>query len=215
MTAHSRSCAPENDADAEAANQATEPPQGRPRGKFFYTLAESCPGPPIASDAPLIARGVRPQRQGRGSCTGRAALAAELRRAGPIAIFAAKALGGAGALLWAFHNARSGLCFPSYETIAEAAHCARSTVAEAVEALEDAGVLGSGPADQACEGALPRPVRRRRRNARGAAADLSNAYRFNDPGGVNLAVSNFGSAFTQLLSPKSRREHQTKITFLR
>jgi hypothetical protein len=45
------------------------------------------------------------------------------------------------ALLWAFHNAKSGLCFPSYETIAEAAHCARSTVAEAIHALEGAGVL--------------------------------------------------------------------------
>ena len=36
---------------------------------------------------------------------------------------------------------KSGLCFPSYETIAAAAHCARSTVAEALTALEDAGVL--------------------------------------------------------------------------
>jgi Helix-turn-helix domain len=45
------------------------------------------------------------------------------------------------ALLWAFHNAKSGLCFPSYETIAEAAHCARSTVAEAIKALEDAGIM--------------------------------------------------------------------------
>jgi len=45
------------------------------------------------------------------------------------------------ALLWGFHNAKSGLCFPSYETIAEAAHCARSTVAEAIKALEDAGIL--------------------------------------------------------------------------
>ena len=45
------------------------------------------------------------------------------------------------ALLWAFHNARSGLCFPSYEKIAEAAGCARSTVAEALKALEDVGVL--------------------------------------------------------------------------
>ena len=34
------------------------------------------------------------------------------------------------AILWAFHNAKSGQCFPSYETIAEAAHCARSTVAD-------------------------------------------------------------------------------------
>jgi hypothetical protein len=46
-----------------------------------------------------------------------------------------------GALLWAFHNARSGCCFPSYERIAEKADCARSTVAEAIKALEFAGVL--------------------------------------------------------------------------
>jgi Helix-turn-helix domain len=46
-----------------------------------------------------------------------------------------------GALLWAFHNARSGCCFPSYERIAERAGCARSTVAEAIKALEFAGVL--------------------------------------------------------------------------
>src|SRR5690242_4793063 len=46
-----------------------------------------------------------------------------------------------GALLWAFHNARSGCCFPSYERIAEKAECARSTVAEALKALEWAGVL--------------------------------------------------------------------------
>jgi Helix-turn-helix domain len=37
------------------------------------------------------------------------------------------------ALLWDFHNAKGGLCFPNNETIAETAHCARSTVAEAIE----------------------------------------------------------------------------------
>ena len=45
------------------------------------------------------------------------------------------------ALLWGFHNSRSGVCFPSYERIAEKAECARSTVAEALKALEWAGVL--------------------------------------------------------------------------
>jgi hypothetical protein len=45
------------------------------------------------------------------------------------------------ALLWGFHNARSGCCFPRYETIAARAECARSTVAEALKALEWAGVL--------------------------------------------------------------------------
>ena len=53
----------------------------------------------------------------------------------------AKTLAVLEALLWGFHNARSGLCFPSYETIAAKAGCARSTVAEAIKALEDAGVL--------------------------------------------------------------------------
>ncbi len=45
------------------------------------------------------------------------------------------------ALLWSFHNSRDGRCFPSYEAIAAKAGCARSTVAEALKALEWAGVL--------------------------------------------------------------------------
>jgi biotin operon repressor len=45
------------------------------------------------------------------------------------------------ALLWGFHNAHTGVCFPSYEAIAAKAECARSTVAEAIKALEWAGVL--------------------------------------------------------------------------
>jgi hypothetical protein len=45
------------------------------------------------------------------------------------------------ALLWSFHNAKSGRCFPSYERIAERAHCARSTVYEAIRALEACGIL--------------------------------------------------------------------------
>jgi hypothetical protein len=36
-------------------------------------------------------------------------------------VVTAKALAVLEALLWAFHNAKSGLCFPSYERIAEAA----------------------------------------------------------------------------------------------
>lgn len=45
------------------------------------------------------------------------------------------------ALLWDFHNAKTGWCFPSYEAIAEKAVCARSTVHLAITALEDAGLL--------------------------------------------------------------------------
>jgi|SRR4051794_11843087 len=45
------------------------------------------------------------------------------------------------ALLWGFHNARSGVCFPSYESIAARAGGSRTTVYEALKALEWAGVL--------------------------------------------------------------------------
>jgi hypothetical protein len=45
------------------------------------------------------------------------------------------------ALLWGFHNAATGACFPSYEAIAAKAECCRDTVYEAIKALELAGVL--------------------------------------------------------------------------
>lgn len=45
------------------------------------------------------------------------------------------------ALLWGFHNAKTGRCFPGYERIAAKAGCNRSTVYEAIHALEAAGIL--------------------------------------------------------------------------
>jgi hypothetical protein len=45
------------------------------------------------------------------------------------------------ALLWGFHNAHTGRCFPSYEAIAAKAECCRDTVYEAIKVLEFAGVL--------------------------------------------------------------------------
>ena len=72
-----------------------------------------------------------------GSCTS-PALSPAGQRDGQIT---AKALAVLEALLWGFHDAKSGLCFPSYERIAEAAGAARSTVAEAIKALEDARIL--------------------------------------------------------------------------
>ena len=45
------------------------------------------------------------------------------------------------AMLWKFHNSRTGYCFPSYETIAAAAKCCRDTVKEAIKALEAADIL--------------------------------------------------------------------------
>jgi Helix-turn-helix domain len=44
------------------------------------------------------------------------------------------------ALLWSFHNAETGRCFPSYERIAERAGCAHTTVYEAIHALERVGI---------------------------------------------------------------------------
>ena len=87
------------------------------------------------------------------------------------------------ALLWGFHNSRSGCCFPSYEAIAARAECARSTVAEAVKALEWAGVL-------TWQNRITR-VRERCRDLFGHQGwrwriiRTSNAYVFRDPLAVN------------------------------
>jgi hypothetical protein len=84
-----------------------------------------------------------------------------------------------GALLWQFHNARTGCCFPSYERIAAKAGCARSTVAEAIKVLEFAGVL-------TWQNRITR-VRERCRDLWGREGwrwrviRTSNAYAFRDP----------------------------------
>ena len=88
------------------------------------------------------------------------------------------------ALLWGFHNARTGCCFPSYEAIADRAECARSTVAEALKVLELAGVLS-------WQHRIAR-IRVRERDLFGQWANrwrvirTSNAYVFADP---RVAVS--------------------------
>jgi hypothetical protein len=56
-------------------------------------------------------------------------------------VLTAKFVAVLGALLWGFHNAATGRCFPSYERIAEKADCSRATVYTAIHALEDAGIL--------------------------------------------------------------------------
>ena len=45
--------------------------------------------------------------------------------------------------------------YARYELIAEAAHCARSTVAEALKALENAGVLPGSTGPNGCARACP------------------------------------------------------------
>jgi hypothetical protein len=83
------------------------------------------------------------------------------------------------ALLWGFHNSRSGCCFPGYGAIAAKAECARSTVAEALKVLEWAGVL-------TWENRIARiQVRERdlfgRWASRWRVIRTSNAYVFRDP----------------------------------
>ena len=94
-------------------------------------------------------------------------------------LITAKAFAVLEALLWGFHNAASGRCFPSYERIAEAAGCARSTVYEAISALEAAGLM-----------TWVHRLKRVREPAPGlpgvgasrvCVVRTSNGYRFNDP----------------------------------
>jgi hypothetical protein len=75
-------------------------------------------------------------------------------------VITAKALAVLEALLWAFHNAKSGLCFPSYEKIAEAAHCARSTRGGGSQGTRGRRSPFMGPEDQAGAGELRRSARR-------------------------------------------------------
>ncbi len=83
------------------------------------------------------------------------------------------------ALLYGFHNASTGACFPSYEAISAKAECCRDTVHEAIRALERAGVLKW----------VNRIVRERVRERdlfgqwanRWRVLRTSNAYTFRDP----------------------------------
>jgi hypothetical protein len=84
------------------------------------------------------------------------------------------------ALLWRFHGADGGgRCFPAYERIAAAAKCARSSVAVAIRALEDAGILS-------WINRIAR-IRRQERDLFGHVVTVlqvirtSNGYRFVDP----------------------------------
>lgn len=44
-------------------------------------------------------------------------------------------------LLYVFHNTTTGRTFPSYARLAEASHCANSTVGAAIQALEAVGLI--------------------------------------------------------------------------
>jgi hypothetical protein len=179
------------DADAEALSEVIEARRGVLGGKVAQNEPKAILGLPGASRrAPRLREKMfglgRPRALDRNAKVRIMHLARCLSRRTELGkaygVVTAKALAVLEALLWAFHNARSGLCFPSYEAIAKAAGCARSTVAEAIKALEDAGVLSW--------------VHRIKR-VREAAPDLfdghgwrwrvirtSNAYNFRDPKAV-------------------------------
>jgi helix-turn-helix protein len=111
------------------------------------------------------------------------------------------------ALLWGFHNSRSGCCFPSYEAIAAKAECARSTVAEALKALEWAGVL-------AWQNRITRILVRERDlfgrwASRWRVIRTSNAYVFRDPksegssGFSSTSENRAGTPNQDILSPRT------------
>jgi DNA-binding MarR family transcriptional regulator len=86
----------------------------------------------------------------------------------------AKALDVLSALLWGFHNAKTGLCFPSIDKIAKAARCSPATVQKALRALEACGLLSW----------VNRIVRRREHGPTGwrwRVYRTSNGYAFTDP----------------------------------
>lgn len=93
------------------------------------------------------------------------------------------------ALVWLIHDGRTGQCNPSYETIADKAHCARSTVAEAIVALEAAGLLSWSQ--------RLRRIRERQLDLFGRwvwcwrVIRTSNAYVIHAPGGRNTGKSEF------------------------
>ncbi len=106
-------------------------------------------------------------------------------------VVTAKALAVLEALLWAFHNAKSGLCFPSYERIAEAAGCARSTIAEALKALEELRILSWVHRIKRVR--EPCPDLLGDNGWRWRVLRTSNAYDFRDPGTPNSSKANFQS----------------------
>jgi hypothetical protein len=80
------------------------------------------------------------------------------------------------ALLRRFYSYRDGTCFPSYDAIAEAAACARSTVAAKLRVLEQLGIIES--IRRKVVASFTTRVHRVRFDV---AVQTSNSYRFNIP----------------------------------
>jgi hypothetical protein len=181
------------DADSEATSEAVEARKavlaGRVVSEQGLKGASGLPRglqTPGEGFRPRPPAGAGPQRQGPDHALGALSQSANGEGQG-LRCLTAKALAVLEALLWGFHNARSGLCFPSYETIAEAAGCARSTVAEAIKALEDTRIL-----------TWVQRIKRVRERVSDLLGDsgwqwrverTSNAYNFRDPGSPDSSNS--------------------------
>jgi hypothetical protein len=121
------------------------------------------------------------------------------------------------AMLWKFHNSRTGYCFPSYETIAAAARCCRDTVYEAIRALEAADILTwvnrFDKIPTQCLGAFGRAF------TRWQVIRTSNAYCFRDPLPCATEFDSYKSenppgTLNQELSVLSYLDGSTKVVVL-
>jgi len=122
----------------------------------------------------------------------------------------AKALAVLEALLWGFHNSQSGLCFPSYEKIAERAGCARSYVAECIKALEDASILSwvnrIKRVRERCEDLFGH------NGSRVRVVRTSNGYQFRDPMIATRPASLSISSKTELPSGTTIQDSISSLT---
>jgi hypothetical protein len=97
------------------------------------------------------------------------------------------------ALLFDFHNSRNGRCFPSYEAIAAAADCHRSSVAEFIAALEDNGILTW---DNRIRHVWEEEIGLFGKRLRKRVVRTSNEYRFIDPMVASKSPTVFGTPIT-------------------
>jgi hypothetical protein len=132
-------------------------------------------------------------------------IAARARKAGTAVYLKAKGLDVLRALLRAFYSHLTGECFPSYDEIARAAGCARSTVAEKLRILERLGIIET--IRRKVVASFTSRVHRVRFDV---AVQTSNSYRFNLP--ID-ARPQHGDLAVPLLKPQQTRRPQAESEF--
>ncbi|PWC26494.1 helix-turn-helix domain-containing protein [Teichococcus aestuarii] len=102
-------------------------------------------------------------------------------------------------VLWTLLNrgwGRAGACDPSLAQIAQEALLARSTVQQAIDRLEDLGILLRVP---------------RRAVVEGRAVQVTNAYLFREPARWRGSDTGFRSASDSYVKPKEEREREVVL----